>query len=252
MKVLIVQVAKQALFNLVVNSTMWSFHDNVLSMVNPRNLVLFKLVITELDDIIWIGTSLLFLVINDLSKTLSSVAESILFADDTSIIISNINSDKLTRNMNLVMKQTINWFQSNLLSLNYNKTHLLQFQTKKQKEMNIQLMATNSLIVNINGTKFLGLIIDSTLSWGEHIIHLTPRLNKACHAVRTIKPFMSPNVLKTVYFSYFHSVMSYGVIFLGNSYIINNIFKIQKRIIRIITNKGNCDSCWNLFKQLQY
>jgi len=50
------------------------------------------------------------------------------------------------RNMNLVMKQTINWFQSNLLSLNYNKTHLLQFWTKKQKEMNIQLMATNSLI----------------------------------------------------------------------------------------------------------
>ena len=133
MKVLIVQVAKQALFNLVVNSTMWSFHDNVLSMVNPRNLVLFKLVITELDDIIWIGTSLLFLVINDLSKTLSSVAESILFADDTSIIISNINSDKLTRNMNLVMKQTINWFQSNLLSLNYIKNHLLQFRTKKTK-----------------------------------------------------------------------------------------------------------------------
>jgi len=112
-------------------------------------------------------------------------------------------------------------------------------------------MVTNSLITNINSTKFLGLIIDSTLSWREHIFHLTPKLNKACHAIRTIKCCMFPNVLRTVYFSYFHSVMSYRVIFCGNSYISNNIFKIQKRIIRIIPNKGNCDSCWNLFKQLQ-
>jgi hypothetical protein len=93
-----------------------------------------------------LGPLLFLIYINDLSKTLSSVTESILFADDTSIVISNTNSDELMRNMNLVMKQTINWFQSNLLSLNYNKTHLLQFWTKKQKEMNIQLMATNSLI----------------------------------------------------------------------------------------------------------
>jgi len=80
-----------------------------------------------------LGPLLFLIYINDLSKTLSSVAELILFADDTSIVISNINSDELTRNMNLVMKQTINWFQSNLLSLNYIKNHLLQFRTKKTK-----------------------------------------------------------------------------------------------------------------------
>ena len=62
---------------------------------------------------------------------------------------------------------------------------------------------------------------------------------------------MTQNVLRTVYFSYFHSVMSYGVIFWGNSHLSNNIFRIQKRIIRIITNKGKRDSCQNLYKQLQ-
>jgi hypothetical protein len=55
-------------------------------------------------------------------------------------------------------------------------------------------------------------------------------------------------VLRTVYFSYFHSVMSYGIIFWGNSHLSNNIFKIQKRII---TNKGKCDSCRDFYKQLQ-
>jgi hypothetical protein len=45
--------------------------------------------------------------------------------------------------------------------------------------------------------------------------------------------------------------MSYGIIFWGNSHHSANIFKIQKRIIRIIANKGKCDSCRQLFKTLQ-
>jgi len=44
--------------------------------------------------------------------------------------------------------------------------------------------------------------------------------------------------------------MSYGIIFWGNSHHSNNIFKIQKGIIRIITNTGSHDSC-QLYKQLQ-
>jgi hypothetical protein len=104
---------------------------------------------------------------------------------------------------------------------------------------------------NMYSTTFLGLTIDSTLSWKDHIADLTSKLNKACYAIRTIKPLMTFNVLRTVYFSYFHSVMSYGIIFWGNSHLSVNIFKIQKRIIRIITNEGKHDSCRQLFKTLQ-
>ena len=45
--------------------------------------------------------------------------------------------------------------------------------------------------------------------------------------------------------------MSYGIIFWGTSHLSNNIFKTQKRIIRIITNKCKRDSCRQLYKQLQ-
>ena len=45
--------------------------------------------------------------------------------------------------------------------------------------------------------------------------------------------------------------MSCGVICWGNAYFNDNIFKIQKRVIRIIANKGKRDSCRNLYKQLQ-
>ena len=78
---------------------------------------------------------LLFLVyIKDLSRTINKVAESILFADDTSIVISNINLERFKSNINLVMNQTVNWFQNNHLSLNCNKTQLLQFLTKNKMQ----------------------------------------------------------------------------------------------------------------------
>jgi hypothetical protein len=62
---------------------------------------------------------------------------------------------------------------------------------------------------------------------------------------------MSLDALRTIYFSYVHSVMSYGIVFWGNSHHSINNFKIQKRIMRIITNIGRHDSCCQLFKQLQ-
>ena len=65
----------------------------------------------------------------------------------------------------------------------------------------MQIIFSNTIITNINSTKFLGLIIDSTLSWKDHITRLTSKLNKACYAIRAIKPFMSLDVMKIIYYS---------------------------------------------------
>jgi len=172
-----------------------------------------------------LGPLLFLIYINDLSWTLSSVANPILFADD-SIIISNIDSQEFKNIIISVMNETINWFQSNLLTSNCNKTHLLQFMTKKQNEIKIKIVVSSTIITNVNSTKFLGVTIDSTLSWKAHIVDLTSKLNKACCAIRAIKSFMKLNVLRTVYFSYFHSIMSHGIIFWGNSHLSSNILKI--------------------------
>jgi len=61
---------------------------------------------------------------------------------------------------------------------------------------------------------------------------------------------VSLDVLKSTYFSYAHSIISYGIIFSGNSSYSDDIFKIQKRIIRIIMNSSRNASCWQLFKDL--
>jgi len=62
---------------------------------------------------------------------------------------------------------------------------------------------------------------------------------------------MSQETLRTVYFAYVHSIMSYGIIFWGNQPYSEKIFKIQKGVIRIITNSRARDSCMELFKKLE-
>jgi hypothetical protein len=43
---------------------------------------------------------------------------------------------------------------------------------------------------------------------------------------------MKTETLKLVYVAYFHSIMSYGIIFWGHSTDIKKVFYIQKKIIR--------------------
>jgi hypothetical protein len=184
-----------------------------------------------------------------LPTTISKIAKSIIFTDDTSIIVTNNNKVDFRNTLQLTMIEISSWFRSNLLTLNYDKTHFLQFLTKKQNEMQQQIVTSNSIITNINSTKFPGLIIDSTLSWKDHVAELTPKLNKACYIIRTLTFLRSPEVLRMVYFFYFLCIMLYGIIFWGNSHHSIDIFKIQKRIVQIMTNSSRHDICHPLFEQ---
>jgi hypothetical protein len=90
-----------------------------------------------------------------------------------------------------------------------------------------------------------------TVSWKDHITQLIPKLSKACYVLRSIRPFMSQDALKTVYNSYFNSLISYGIIFWGNSSYSPHIFWLQKKAVRIITGSRPRDSCRELFKRLR-
>ena len=73
-----------------------------------------------------LGPLLFLIYINDLPLTLNKVASSILFADDTSIIISNTNPEEFKTSIDTIMTDINNWFMSNFLTLNFNKTKFLQ------------------------------------------------------------------------------------------------------------------------------
>jgi hypothetical protein len=85
---------------------------------------------------------------------------------------------------------------------------------------------------------------------GKHILTRSFKLNSACYVIRSLKSVISTKNLRKTYFSYVHSIIAHSIIFWGNSPYSNNIFKLQKRAIRIIMNAGNRVSCHELFKKL--
>ena len=78
---------------------------------------------------------LFFLYINDISSIISKIANPVLFADDTSIIRAHNKPEEFKNKINMVLIEIINCFQCNFLILNCNKTHFLQFLTKKNNDI---------------------------------------------------------------------------------------------------------------------
>jgi hypothetical protein len=68
-------------------------------------------------------------------------------------------------------------------------------------------------------------------------------VNNASYEIRSLKPLVSVEALKMVYFSTVQSIITYGIIFWGISTHSKIIFKIQKRTVRIIMDSDNKDSC---------
>jgi len=89
--------------------------------------------------------------------------------------------------VNIVFADVNKWFRSNL-SVNFNKTYWLQFQTKNNQKLDLIMTLLNMHITYITNIKFLGLTVSETLSWKCHINHILSRLSTARYAIRTVTP----------------------------------------------------------------
>jgi hypothetical protein len=118
----------------------------------------------------------------------------------------------LYSDLNIVFEQLNKWFKSNLLFLNLDKTHFIQFNNKGKCTSTAQIKYEDKQISIANETTFLVLYINSNLSWKTHIESIQTKLSSACYAMRSIKPYATTNTLKSIYYSYFHSVMTWFVV----------------------------------------
>jgi hypothetical protein len=109
----------------------------------------------------------------------------------------------------------------------------------------------NKLISEVTCTRFLGLTVKCTLTWTNHTDMLTKKVSNTRFLIQNLKSHLSLFALKKVYHSLFHSVMSYSIIFGGNSPHSPVIFKMQKRVIRMLMRSRYTDSCRGLFKELK-
>jgi len=109
-----------------------------------------------------LGPLLFPIYVNDLPKTVNDKTVSILFADDTSIILKSPNSKYIQTNMVANFYCVNKWFKVNLLSINVDKTHSIQFKTKNKSMLDINIVCNDNIITTLPSIKFMGVcMLDS-------------------------------------------------------------------------------------------
>ena len=88
----------------------------------------------------------------------------------------------------------------------------------------------NRTIANIPFTNFLCSLTDDTLTWEMHtcIDQLISTMNFARYAITAVQKMLSGKVFRKLYFSFVHSVVSYGMIMSGNTASSIKIVRIHK------------------------
>jgi len=84
-----------------------------------------------------LGPLLFLIYVNDLPKTINDKTVPILFADDTSMIVKSSNLKDFQTKMVTAFNCVNKWFKVNLLSINVEKTHHIQFKAKNKPTLDI-------------------------------------------------------------------------------------------------------------------
>jgi hypothetical protein len=145
-----------------------------------------------------LGRLLFLIYINDLPPRINFLAKPTLFADDTSVAISNGNFRDFSATTNLVLSRMIEWFAANKLILNLEKTNIIKFVTKNMPHCALTIGYKDKYIEAVVSTKFLGIHFDNHLNWKDYNDQIIPQLSAACYVVRQMCHFVNQNLLKSI------------------------------------------------------
>ena len=135
--------------------------------------------------------------------------------------------------MNKEIPKVTEWFNSNKLRINTNKTVAMLFHTRQRT------LTINECLIKINDdtipfsthTKFLGVNIDSNLTWKPHINHIVTKISKGVGILLHLSKELQKNVLTLIYKTLILPYFTYCCITWGFTYhtYINKLFNIPKK-----------------------
>ena len=198
-----------------------------------------------------LGPLLFILQMNDICNT-SKLLSFILFADDTTVFLSDKDVNVLYNTMNNELYEVCNWFKCNKLSLNASKTNLMLLGTAyktKNAYVSRSIHLDGCQLTRITTTKFLGMTINENLTWKPHIEMFVCSRNLG--VLNKVKYFLPKNSLYQLYSSFISPYLSYGILLWGNAstQYMTKVFKLQKRALRIILNSSYLSHTKPLFEK---
>jgi len=107
-------------------------------------------------------------------------------------------------------------------------------------------------ISEVEYTKFLGIFTDKKLTWQRHVSYMSSKIARSLYALNRLKFKLPIDALSSLYFSLIYPHLIYCNILWGCAAksILNELFILQKRAVRIINKCGYLTHSDPLFKSL--
>ena len=128
----------------------------------------------------------------------SEILRFILFADDTNLFFPAVNIGDICKTVTTELEKLNEWFIVNKLSLNLSKTNFMLF-GKRHTYAIIHLSIDGTNIERVYTTKFLGVQINSKLSWNDHLTKIKSKVSKHIAVIGRIKKLLNSSALFNLY-----------------------------------------------------
>ncbi|XP_063384371.1 uncharacterized protein LOC134670474 [Cydia fagiglandana] len=232
----------------------------ILSFMTDRAQVVIgdggKVVSSELRNLMGVpqgsclSNTLFSILLNDLPKAIKG-ADILMYADDVTAVVSATAERGLEEALNLVMEQLHQWFRSNGLALNKEKTSYMTFKLNGHRSPTMRVSAGGAPLQHVTCTRLLGFQLDNVLSWEAHINELCGRLGRACFALRRLASTAGKGAVRECYFATVHSLLTYGVELWGRASDWGRVFSMQKRAVRAMAGKAADAPARDIFRDLK-
>ena len=184
-----------------------------------------------------LGPLLFLIYINDLGT--ASNLKCVLFADDSNLLIQGKDLKMTVSNLNSELEKINDFFKSNKLKLNTKKIKLVCFRRKNQQINydDFEILLDGDRLKFEEEAIFLGITIDSHLSWESQCSHVASKISRSCGAINRVKKLLPPSSLKILYSSLILPHLQYGLAAWGgcSGQSRKRITAVQKRVIRVIS-----------------
>ena len=147
------------------------------------------------------------------------------------------------------MALLVDWYKANQLSLNVDKTVLIKFWSENNP---FNILIEGNTINKSKGTRFLGITIEENLTWNEYVQNIISKLLTNKRLLANAHNILTSFAMKNIYYAHIYSHLTYGLVVWGSMMkksSQNDIYKIQKDCIKILSKKKNDHTIGELFKQ---
>ena len=182
-----------------------------------------------------LGPLLFLIYINDLPN-ISDKLKFFLFADDTNIFFECNDLEKLQRTVNSELKKLIRWLNTNRLALNVSKTNFVIFSPINKPKKPVTIILNRQAIAQKEYVKYLGILIDSNLSFKQHIAAICKKISRAIGIMYKLRNYVNKKILLMIYYSLIYPFLIYAIPVWGVAYKVhlNKIHILQKKVVRLI------------------